>query len=113
MATRPFFRKSNSAAAPRKGVRNVMCGTVMEHARSMLATDSMASVLDVLTKHDWDHVFIVDVDGAPMGRIHAVDLLKMVAKKTVNRDIAWMHSIPAQQVLTHPCLLYTSPSPRD
>ena len=64
MATRPFFRKSNSAAAPRKGVRNVMCGTVMEHACSLLATDSMASVLDVLTKHDWDHVFIVDGDGA-------------------------------------------------
>ena len=111
MATRPFFRKSNSAAAPRKGVRNVMCGTVMEHARSMMATDSMASVLDVLTKHDWDHVFIVDVDGAPMGRIHAVDLLKMVAKKTVNRDIAWMHSIPAQQVLTHPPLTVRATTP--
>ena len=111
MATRPFFRKSNSAAAPRKGVRNVMCGTVMEHARSLLATDSMASVLDVLTKHDWDHVFIVDGDGAPMGRIHAVDLLKMVAKKTVNRDIAWMHSIPAQQVLTHPPLTVRTTTP--
>ena len=71
----------------------------------------MATVLDVLTKHDWDHVFIVDQDGAPMGRIHAVDLLKMVAKKTVNRDIAWMHSIPAQQALTHPPMTVRATTP--
>lgn len=71
----------------------------------------MATVLDALTKHDWDHVFIVDQDGAPMGRIHAVDLLKMVAKKTVNRDIAWMHSIPAQQALTHPPMTVRATTP--
>lgn len=71
----------------------------------------MATVLDVLVKHDWDHVFIVDNDGVPMGRIHAVDLLKMVAKKTVNRDIAWMHSIPARQVLTHPPLTVRANTP--
>ena len=102
MATRPFLRKSNKTPAAGKKVREVLCGTVMQHPHSLLGSDSMATVLDVLTKHDLDHVFIVDRDGAPMGRIHAVDLLKMVAKKTVNRDIAWMHSIPAQQALTHP-----------
>ena len=71
----------------------------------------MATVLDVLTRHDWDHIFIVDNDGVPLGRIHAVDLLKMVAKKTVNRDIAWMHSIPAQQVLNHPPLTVRATTP--
>ena len=83
----------------------------MQHAHALLCSDSMATVLDVLVKHDWDHVFIVDNDGVPMGRIHAVDLLKMVAKKTVNRDIAWMHSIPAQQVLTHPPLTVRANTP--
>jgi len=83
----------------------------MQHARSLLASDSMATVLDVITKHDWDHVFIVDEEGVPMGRIHAVDLLKMVAKKSVNRSVAWMHSIPAQQVLTHPPLTVRRSTP--
>ena len=110
MATRPFSRKSKPS---RKGkdVRGVSCGSVMQHAHALLASDSMATVLDVITKHDWDHVFIVDEEGAPMGRIHAVDLLKMVAKKTVNRSVAWMHSIPAQQVLTHPPLTVRRSTP--
>lgn len=111
MATRPFLRKSNKATAAGKMVREVLCVNVMQHPHSLLGSDSMATVLDVLTKHDWDHVFIVDQDGAPMGRIHAVDLLKMVAKKTVNRDIAWMHSIPAQQILTHPPMTVRSTTP--
>jgi CBS-domain-containing membrane protein len=76
----------------------------MQHAHSMLDSDSMALVLDSLTHNNWDHIFIVDHEGAPMGRIHAVDLLKLIARKTVNRDIAWMHSIPAQQLLNHPPL---------
>ena len=111
MATRPFSRKANRANASRQGVREVLCGNVMQHAHALLSSDSMATVLDVLTKHDWDHIFIVDHDGVPMGRIHAVDLLKMVAKKTVNRDIAWMHSIPAQQVLNHPPLTVRATTP--
>jgi CBS domain-containing protein len=111
MATRPFLRKSNKATAVGKKVREVLCRNVMQHPHSLLGSDSMATVLDALTKHDWDHVFIVDQDGAPMGRIHAVDLLKMVAKKTVNRDIAWMHSIPAQQALTHPPMTVRATTP--
>ena len=111
MPSRPFSRKANKTPASRKGVRSVMCGDVMQHAHALLASDSMATVLDVLTKHEWDHIFIVDDDGVPMGRIHAVDLLKIVAKKTVNRDIAWMHSIPAQQVLTHPPLTVRASTP--
>ena len=104
MATRPFSRTSPKSASKGKGVRSVVCGSVMRHANALSASDSLATVLDVLTKRDWDHVFIVDGNGVPMGRIHAVDLLKMVAKKKVNRDIAWMHSIPARQALTRPPL---------
>lgn len=110
MASRPFSRKSKTSRMS-KGVRDVTCGGVMQHAHALLASDSMATVLDVLTKHNWDHLFIVDDEGVPMGRIHAVDLLKMVAKKTVNRDVAWMHSIPAQQVLTHPPLTVRASTP--
>ena len=77
----------------------------------MFATDSMAEVVDAMTKHNWDHLFIVDEEGAPLGRLHAVDLLKMVSRKAVNRDIAWMHSIPAQQVLTNPPLTVRTSTP--
>lgn len=83
----------------------------MQTPHAMRDTDSMATVLDVITKHDWDHVFIVNAEGVPLGRIHAVDLLKIVAQKSVNRDIAWMHSIPAQQVLTHPPLTVREQTP--
>ena len=83
----------------------------MQHPHLLNATDSMATVLDMLTKRELDHMFIVDEEGAPLGRIHAVDLLKMIARKTVNRDIAWMHSIPAQQILTHPPLTVRTSTP--
>ena len=104
MASRPFSRASPKSASKGRGVRKVVCGSVMQHANALSASDSLATVLEVLTKRDWDHVFIVDGNGVPMGRIHAVDLLKMVAKKKVNRNMAWMHSIPARQALTHPPL---------
>ncbi|MCH1617020.1 MAG: CBS domain-containing protein [Candidatus Poseidonia sp.] len=110
MASRPFSRKSKTVRKS-KGVRDVTCGAVMQHAHALLASDSMATVLEVLTKQDWDHVFIIDDEGVPMGRIHAVDLLKIIAKKTVNRNVAWMHSIPAQQVITHPPLTVRPATP--
>jgi CBS-domain-containing membrane protein len=83
----------------------------MQHAHALLASDSMATVLDALTQNDWDHVFIVNHEGAPMGRLHAVDLLKLIARKTVNRDIAWMHSIPAQQLINHPPMTVRKDTP--
>jgi CBS domain-containing protein len=83
----------------------------MQTPHAMFATDSMAEVVDTMTKHNWDHLFIVDEEGAPLGRLHAVDLLKMVSRKAVNRDIAWMHSIPAQQVLTNPPLTVRTSTP--
>ena len=83
----------------------------MQTPHAMFATDSMAEVVDAMTKHNLDHLFIVDEEGAPLGRLHAVDLLKMVSRKAVNRDIAWMHSIPAQQVLTNPPLTVRTSTP--
>jgi len=61
---------------------------------------SVADALDIITTRDWDHVFIVNSERVPIGRIHAVDILKLVASKTVNRDIAWMHTTPARQLVT-------------
>ena len=93
MATKARNRKSTRRSPGAQAARNVTCGQTMQHAHSMLDSDSMALVLDSLTQNNWDHIFIVDHEGAPMGRLHAVDLLKLIARKTVNRDIAWMHSI--------------------
>ena len=104
MAIKARNRKSTRRSPGAQAASDVTCGQTMQHAHSMLDSDSMALVLESLTHNNWDHIFIVDHEGAPMGRIHAVDLLKLIARKTVNRDIAWMHSIPAQQLLNHPPL---------
>ena len=104
MAIKARNRKSTRRSPGAQAARDVTCGQTMQHAHSMLDSDSMALVLESLTHNNLYHIFIVDHEGAPMGRIHAVDLLKLIARKTVNRDIAWMHSIPAQQLLNHPPL---------
>ena len=46
-----------------------------------------------------------------MGRIHAVDVLKIVAKKNVERSVAWMLSVPAQQLINLPPLTVKSDTP--
>ena len=56
----------------------VRCEDVMQH--SHVLNDSMATFLTV-DQRELDHIFIVDEEGAPLGRIHAVDLLKMIARK--------------------------------
>ena len=111
MATKTRSRKSTRRSPGAQAARKVTCGQTMQHAHSMLDSDSMALVLESLTHNNWDHIFIVDEEGAPMGRLHAVDLLKLIARKTVNRDIAWMHSIPAQQLLNHPPLTVREDTP--
>jgi CBS domain-containing protein len=111
MTRRPGFRKSVNNKRRSRAVRAIVCGEVMQSAHSLLASDSMAKVLEVLTKHNWDHVFIVDVDDVPLGRIHAVDVLKSVSRKAVNRDVAWMHTVPAQQMLVNPPLTVRTGTP--
>tara|TARA_B110000908_G_scaffold34799_1_gene41698 strand:+ start:106 stop:660 length:555 start_codon:yes stop_codon:yes gene_type:complete len=82
--------------------RSVTCGETMIEAHTVFAMDSVAEVLEQITQNNWDHVFIINEDGVPMGRIHAVDILKLIARKTVNRSVAWMHAVPAQQLVNVP-----------
>ena len=92
-------------------VRNITCRDTMVEANWVFANDTMADVLDDLTENNWDHVFVVNREGVPMGRIHAIDMLKIVAKKNVERSIAWMLSIPAKQLISLPPLTVKTNTP--
>ena len=81
-------------------VRSLTCGQVMTKPRLLIETASVAEALDKITINEWDHLFIIDSERVPIGRVHAIDLLKLIAKKSVNREVAWMHSIPAGQLVT-------------
>ena len=83
-----------------KAVRSLTCGQVMTKPRLLIETASVAEALDKITINEWDHLFIINSERVPIGRVHAVDLLKLIAKKSVNREVAWMHSIPAGQLVT-------------
>ena len=83
-----------------KSARSLTCGQVMITPNVIGRNASVADALDMITTRDWDHLFIVNSERVPIGRIHAVDILKLVARKTVNRDIAWMHAISAKQLVT-------------
>ncbi len=83
----------------------------MIDANWVFGSDTMADVLDDLTQNDWDHVFVVNKEGVPMGRIHAVDMLKIVAKKNVERSVAWMLSVPAKQLINLPPLTVRTNTP--
>ena len=92
-------------------VRSITCRETMVEANWVFANDTMADVLDDLTQNDWDHVFVVNKEGVPMGRIHAVDVLKIVAKKNVERSVAWMLSVPAKQLINLPPLTVKTNTP--
>jgi predicted transcriptional regulator len=72
---------------------------------------SVADALEKITLNNWDHLFIINSERVPIGRIHAVDLLKLIARKTVNRNIAWMHSIPAYQLITQETMTMRESTP--
>ena len=92
-------------------VRNITCRDTMIEANWVFANDTMADVLDDLTQNNWDHVFVVNNEGVPMGRIHAVDMLKIVAKKNVERSVAWMLTVPAKQLINLPPLTVKASTP--
>lgn len=94
-----------------KIIRKITCRETMVEANWVFANDTMADVLEDLTENDWDHVFVVNREGVPMGRIHAVDMLKIVAKKNVERSIAWMLSVPAKQLINLPPLTVRTNTP--
>ena len=94
-----------------KIIRKITCRETMVEANWVFANDTMADVLEDLTENDWDHVFVVNREGVPMGRIHAVDMLKIVAKKNVERSVAWMLGIPAKQLINLPPLTVKTNTP--
>ena len=97
----PQSKPRNSARNPRsKAIRSLTCGQAMSVPNVLSRDASVADALDKITSKNWDHLFIVNSEGVPIGRIHAVDVLKLIAQKTVNRDIAWMHAVPARQLIT-------------
>ena len=91
--------------------RSLTCGETLLEAHWVWFDASMVDVIDDLTSNNWDHVFVINHEGAPQGRIHAVDVLKIIARKKVNRDIAWMHSIPAQQLVNLPPITVNMDTP--
>ena len=93
--TRNSTKSDNS-----KAIRLLTCSQVMSSPNVLGRDASVADALDRITRMNWDHLFIVNTERVPIGRIHAVDVLKVIARKTVNRDIAWMHTIPARQLIT-------------
>ena len=108
----PQSKSRNSISNSKsRAARSLTCGQVM-CAPNVLSRDaSVADALDRITRKDWDHVFIVNSERVPIGRIHAVDLLKIIARKTVNRDIAWMHTIPARQLITQETITMKEKTP--
>jgi CBS domain-containing protein len=91
--------------------RSLTCGETMTQPHWIWDDSSMVEVIEHLTENNWDHIFVINGEGAPQGRIHAVDVLKIIARKTVNRDIAWMHGIPAQQLVNQPPITVTESTP--
>tara|TARA_B100001173_G_C15802886_1_gene468480 strand:- start:23 stop:484 length:462 start_codon:yes stop_codon:yes gene_type:complete len=94
-----------------KAVRSLTCGQVMTKPRLLIETASVAEALDKITINEWDHLFIINSERVPIGRVHAVDLLKLIAKKSVNREVAWMHSIPAGQLVTQETMTMREKTP--
>ena len=94
-----------------KSVHSLTCGQVMTVPHVIGKNASVADALEMITSRDWDHIFIVNSERVPIGRIHAVDILKLVARKTVNRDIAWMHAIPARQLVTQETMTMRESTP--
>ena len=94
-----------------KTARSLTCGQVMAIPQLLGSTASVADALEKITLNSWDHLFIINSERVPIGRIHAVDLLKLIACKTVNRNIAWMHSIPAYQLITQKTITMRESTP--
>ena len=94
-----------------KRVREINCRETMSDANWVFSNDTMADVLDDLTQNNWDHVFVVNKEGVPTGRIHAVDVLKIIARKNVERSVAWMLSVPAQQLVNLPPITVRTNTP--
>lgn len=92
-------------------VRRLTCGEVMDKPRMLGHEATVSRVIHVMTEREWDHIFLVDDVRVPVGRVHAVDLLKMVDRKRVNRSTAWAEAVPALQCVSHPPLAVKTSTP--
>jgi CBS domain-containing protein len=95
-------RPKRATASKTNPARKVTCGQVMEKPRAIRSSVTMDRVLKALTSRNWDHIFLVDDEGVPVGRVHAVDVLKLIQRKAVNRDLVWMQIVEANQLITQP-----------
>ena len=55
-------------------VRRLTCGRVMKTAQTVDEFASVLDVLEVLTKHNWDHVFIVSSTLSFLEGVHQVTI---------------------------------------
>jgi len=83
-------------------ISKLTCGQVMHAARKVNEMDSMDSVISTMIAKDWDHVMITDELDSLVGRVHAVDMLKLIARNRINRELDWMESVPISQAVTLP-----------
>ena len=108
---RRFSSKQTKSKIGDLDARSITCKSTMSEANVIFENKSMADVLTSLTTKNLDHVIVINKDYVPLGRLHAVDVLKLISKKTVNRSIAWMHGVPAGQILTNPPLTVKETTP--
>ena len=104
-------KRATAAKSASNGIRRITCRLVMTKAHAAANTASVFDIVHAITENNWDHIFIVDAEGVPMGRIHAVDVLKIIARKSVNRNVAWMHATPATQLIFMPPLSVRASTP--
>ena len=92
-------------------IREMTCGQVMLAAHEVDEMDSIDEVVRLITAKDWDHVMVTDDRGSLVGRVHAVDLLKLIMNKRINRDLYWMEAVPIRQAVTQPPLQVKTSTP--
>ncbi len=105
--TRNRKKSANSGlggAGAKAAVLRLTCGRVMKSPQTVDDGASVHEVLETMIKKNWDHVFIINDDGVPVGRIHAVDVLKLTSRKAVNGNLAWMMATSAMQLINIPPL---------
>ena len=95
----PLKRSAESAA---RQIRKLTCGQVMLAAHEVNEMDSMDRVIRTMIAKDWDHVMITDERDYLVGRVHAVDMLKLIARNRINRELNWMEEVPISQAVTLP-----------
>ena len=102
---------SKSSKRIAQEIRKLTCGKVMLPAHEVDEMTSIDEVVRIIATKDWDHVMITDDRGSLVGRVHAVDLLKLIMNKRINRDLYWMEAVPIRQAVTQPPLQVKTSTP--